>query len=461
MEQLPNIVRERLKPAAGGDHPDPDLLSAFAEQALPERERARVLLHLSACTECRDVLALALPPVESPSLTLDTAHPAPWFRWPVLRWGAVAACIVIVGSAVLMKRDVFTARAPQTASVDRDSAPSGYVQGELTAEATANSSPTVRRQADGLQEPSVDRLTAPPRARKQDSGGEQDKTNARFESEQATRAPVAQPSPQSIPSRGSSAGRSEKAPTQFDRGFALAGNARTAPGSLGEGARADQAFKIAPTTPPQEKEEEKRLQPEARVTDLAKASKPNESAEGAAPSFDEYALATDSSEKREAPGKAKAASSNAVLDSAVAATPAAAPAIVPETVANERGTRAKAAFTRPSALSRWTISSDGQLQHSVDSGISWQPVVVAEKASFRALSANGPDIWVGGASGLLYHSTDAGVHWNQIKPSSPDATLTADIAAIEFTDLRRGKITTATGESWLTEDAGQSWRKQP
>jgi photosystem II stability/assembly factor-like uncharacterized protein len=197
------------------------------------------------------------------------------------------------------------------------------------------------------------------------------------------------------------------------------------------------------------------------VTDLAKASKPNESAEGAAPSFDEYALATDSSEKREAPGKAKAASSNAVLDSAVAATPAAAPAIVPETVANERGTRAKAAFTRPSALSRWTISSDGQLQHSVDSGISWQPVVVAEKASFRALSANGPDIWVGGASGLLYHSTDAGVHWNQIKPSSPDATLTADIAAIEFTDLRRGKITTATGESWLTEDAGQSWRKQP
>jgi photosynthesis system II assembly factor YCF48-like protein/putative zinc finger protein len=459
MEQVPNIVRERLKGAAGGDHPDPDLLSAFAEQVLPGPERARVLLHLSACTECRDVLALALPPAESPSLTLDTGQAAPWFRWPILRWGAVAACVVVVGSAVLMKRDVFTARAPQSANVDRDADASGYLKHEQAAEATANSSPTMRRQADGLQESSVDRLTGPARAKKQESGGQQDKSNARFESEQTTRAPVAQPSPQSIPSRGSSAGSFEKAPAQYDRGFALAGNARTAPESLGAGARADQAFKIAP----QEKDEEKRLQPEAgRVTDLAKASKPDKSAEAhAAPSFDDYALATDSGEKREAPGKAKAASSNAVLDAGVAATPAAAPAIVPEAVANERGTRAKAAFSRPSPLSRWTISSDGQLQHSVDSGISWQPVVVAEKASFRALSSNGPDIWVGGTSGLLYHSTDAGVHWNQIKPSSPDATLTADIAAIEFTDLRHGKITTATGESWLTEDAGQSWRKQP
>src|ERR1700675_1774860 len=112
MEQLPHIVRERLRPAAGGDHPDPDLLSAFAEQALPERERSRVLLHLSNCAPCRDVLAVALPPTESPSVTLDTAHPAPWFRWPILRWGAAAACVVIVGSAVLMKRDVFMARPP-------------------------------------------------------------------------------------------------------------------------------------------------------------------------------------------------------------------------------------------------------------------------------------------------------------------------------------------------------------
>ena len=115
---------------------------------------------------------------------------------------------------------------------------------------------------------------------------------------------------------------------------------------------------------------------------------------------------------------------------------------------------------RRSLVSRWTISSDGQLQHSIDAGQSWQPVKVADKASFRALSANGPDIWVGGAAGLLYHSRDSGFSWEQVKPSFAGVNLTADISAIEFTDILHGKITTADGQAWTTEDAGQSWRKQ-
>jgi photosystem II stability/assembly factor-like uncharacterized protein len=115
---------------------------------------------------------------------------------------------------------------------------------------------------------------------------------------------------------------------------------------------------------------------------------------------------------------------------------------------------------RRSLVSRWTISADGQLQHSIDAGQTWQPVTVAEKASFRALSANGPDIWVGGAAGLLYHSRDSGFTWTQVKPSFAGTNLSADISAIEFTDILHGKITTANGEVWTTEDAGQAWRKQ-
>jgi photosystem II stability/assembly factor-like uncharacterized protein len=115
---------------------------------------------------------------------------------------------------------------------------------------------------------------------------------------------------------------------------------------------------------------------------------------------------------------------------------------------------------RRSLVSRWTISSDGQLQHSIDAGQTWQPVNVGNKASFRALSANGPDIWVGGAAGALYHSRDSGFSWEQVKPSFGGAGLTGDISAIEFTDILHGKITTANGEAWTTEDAGQAWRKQ-
>ena len=113
------------------------------------------------------------------------------------------------------------------------------------------------------------------------------------------------------------------------------------------------------------------------------------------------------------------------------------------------------------SLARWTISSDGQLQHSVDSGKTWQPVTVAEKATFRALSANGPDLWVGGPAGVLYHSSDAGGHWTRVKPTTNGNVLATDIAAIEFTDLQHGKLTTSTGEVWITTDAGETWRKQP
>ena len=109
-------------------------------------------------------------------------------------------------------------------------------------------------------------------------------------------------------------------------------------------------------------------------------------------------------------------------------------------------------------LTRWTISSDGQLQHSIDSGKSWLAVSVADKATFRALSFNGPDVWVGGAAGLLYHSSDSGARWMQVQPVADGAILTADIAAIEFTDPQHGKVTTAKGEVWLTENAGQTWR---
>src|SRR5258705_1490986 len=119
MEQLPKIVRERLK-APGGDHPDPDLLTAFAEQALPEQERSSVLLHVSRCADCRDVLALAVPAVTATE-SLDTARPIRWFQWRILRWGAAAACVVIVGSAVMLRRDSLHMQSAKTATVSEES----------------------------------------------------------------------------------------------------------------------------------------------------------------------------------------------------------------------------------------------------------------------------------------------------------------------------------------------------
>src|SRR5919197_165979 len=105
MEQLPKIVREKLQASQAGAHPEPDLLAAFSEQSLTPRERTQVLEHLSRCGECRDVVSLATP---EPALS-DKPHPVPfvpgWLRWPVLRWGALAACVVVVSAVGLLYRE--------------------------------------------------------------------------------------------------------------------------------------------------------------------------------------------------------------------------------------------------------------------------------------------------------------------------------------------------------------------
>src|SRR6266446_7424429 len=101
MEQLPKIVQQRLQATAKvGLHPDPDLLAGFAEKSLNKRERAQVLEHLGQCTDCREVVSVA-----TPEMAASSTIPAksPWLSWPVLRWGALAACVVVVSAAVTLR----------------------------------------------------------------------------------------------------------------------------------------------------------------------------------------------------------------------------------------------------------------------------------------------------------------------------------------------------------------------
>ena len=98
MQNVPNIVRERLKAAPlAVDHPDANVLTAFAERSLPDRERSRVLDHLARCGDCRDIVALALPATE-PLPAPVTPSPRGWLTWPTLRWGFVAAGVVAIAS---------------------------------------------------------------------------------------------------------------------------------------------------------------------------------------------------------------------------------------------------------------------------------------------------------------------------------------------------------------------------
>lgn len=102
MAEVPKIVRARLAVKAdAGTHPDADLLTAFAERSLLPRERETILAHLSQCAECREVVVLAAPASEQ--IVLQPGTKTRWLGWPVLRWGALAVCGVVVVAAVSLR----------------------------------------------------------------------------------------------------------------------------------------------------------------------------------------------------------------------------------------------------------------------------------------------------------------------------------------------------------------------
>jgi hypothetical protein len=106
----------------------------------------------------------------------------------------------------------------------------------------------------------------------------------------------------------------------------------------------------------------------------------------------------------------------------------------------------------------WTL--DGALRKSDDGGRTWSIVHIGgDRAPFYALSASGPDIWVGGAGGALFHSVDAGVTWNPIAVSSADGPLRDTITRIEARDENRVRLKTPSGD-WLTTDGGLDWRRE-
>jgi hypothetical protein len=144
------------------------------------------------------------------------------------------------------------------------------------------------------------------------------------------------------------------------------------------------------------------------------------------------------------------------------------------------------------ASPRWSISSDGKLQRSLDAGNTWVDVNVdsglregrsrmagiagntneaanvnkkvkaqqSPRAGFRALAAFGTEVWAGGSAAMLYYSGDSGAHWTRVIPSSAGVSLTGDVTRIEFSDPRHGAITTSGGDRWITPDAGQTWLRQ-
>lgn len=415
MEQVPKIVTQRLNAAKAGAHPDPNLLTALVEQSLTEPERVQVLAHMAQCADCRDIVAVSLPEFEMAPAAAAAPAKSRWLSWRVLRWSAAAVCVVVVGAAVSLHKQ---------ASMVQEAPRSPSAVPEKAAATPSSAAPA----APGPAESNRD-LSAAPAAGKKLAAN-------------MAPAPIS----------------AAQQPARDKGGLTAAPALSKQLGAPEAASRADNR----PSTPPVSQMADA-VSPSAQSGELdKKEAQATEQAEASSARSDDRLASTPAPALEVAQattGKAKDASQKAK---------APAPGMVGGAMtANAKLARSEAAqnelksnYVANLVLPRWTLSSDGSLQRSLDAGKTWQTIPVPGNVTFRALAAVGVEIWVGGAKGALCHSSDAGEHWVQVQPVADGKPLTSDIIGVEFTDARHGKLTTTSGETWTTTDGGQTWSKK-
>jgi putative zinc finger protein len=468
MAEVPKIVRERLKAARSvSDHPDPDVLSAFSERLLPDRERAIVLEHLARCDDCREVVALALPAIEAADVARVRAVHKSWLTLPVLRWSAVAAGVAIISLAGVLYQH------RQATMMARFNLPSPEAADRIAkSEHDAAAKPEATLPAkDQKQEPRAMLVAKPPGAeaklaaasrqpqptlRAKTSGGIGGAADAA--SAPAAAAPdvaMAQPSPDLFSARA-----------QKTAGGLVAAEA----GSTG-GARKQDQLKLSESRVPSSSQTVE-VQGEA-VGVVAE----NGRREQVLDAQNEQAYArSDKVDKAKPPVTVQSAPMSATVPF--------------RTAPPSQPSQPSLAGYLPAP--RWAISATGGLQRSFDEGKTWQDVNVNAQSAvanslqlettddrtlrkeaakekkglvrtlahpiFRAVASIGSEVWAGGMGGALYHSVDGGMHWMHVSPSTAGISLTGDIIRLEFPDSQHGKIITSTPEVWTTADGGQSWQ---
>ncbi len=474
MQNVPKIVQVRLQrpmPDAAQTHPDADLLTAFAEQSLIESERGQVMEHLAHCGDCREVVALALPATDDVAMMKPArAARSGWLAWPAVRWGVVAAGVLLVTvvgvrqlkqhtqqNAALVSSSlqqeakiVSPSQSPQLPAPVPAARAVGPFTGKIPKQ-TPMQKPS-RARSEVLAEPPSTSLNtlAPP---------------SRVVHGAVLPGGIGNGSGGGIGSGSGHPAKNYQGPTQRDS-FAFPSESKEASrnpaGQLSTGASAQQTA----------------IPPASEMVEVQT----------------EAAQVATVQNQVELPAQNASAANLDVVKAKDSVPSQGAPSLPSPNVSvqNEPSLMLRASL-------RWTISSAGALQRSFDAGKTWQDVNVQEAASagksfpisrsqvagvadykykatnskradegqpapipvFRAVAALGSEVWAGGSSAVLYHSADAGAHWTKVQPSQPDAILTGDVTSIQFSDASNGAVITSNAERWITNDAGETWHKQP
>ena len=396
MAGMSKLISAGLQKQADEAHLDAEFLAAFSENALPSAERERAIAHLSNCGECREIFFLAQPQTTESQRILS---PAPHRAAFVVRWAALAAAVVIIGSGVFISRRELSRHAEFAAKQAPGPQPLAKMAEEKAAEQPQKETEVYgmrsrAKQVTGAESrPALKHMTAKPQ------------TEMRFDANDevhVSNSPVST-QPENLPMQGRS---------QAELG--------------------SPAANTNPVPPPAPA-------PSDLMADKAKA-RAEEMPRNVTESVEVTANETVTVEAEPSAKKDSAAA----LQNAPAAT-----------TGNVAGAFKK--IQPPTA--QWSLTPTGAVQRSFDQGKTWQQVPVNGSAQkFLAVFSSGTRVWLGGTAGVLYQSTDSGITWTRVTPATTNGQqLTADIVHVDFTDAKNGTVTEANGEVWTTADGGQTW----
>lgn len=434
MTDIPKLALQRLHQEQGnpaGVHPDTDLLTAFAEQALKGRERDLVLAHLAQCADCREIALLAGAEVSQDQLAQIVPARARkgFWAWGPLRWTAAAATAAVVLSAVWL--NVHESGRQQVASY-------------------SEKTPAIVQRQQEAAHPSQPATAEPGR-----SVSEAHPQNEKVEPQRAIESlRDSYPDGLNAPMKQKKGMTVAPPPASKDLGQFAGGAVGGQSAVLDEQktARADQKLS--------DRNEVSTNGNMAAVPSAGASPAPPTSAPAAAPqvtmTYSRKAAGELAPATNMATGKADAAKTSArVLQRAPRSADQlseAATAAAPAENYQLKAELAKASVQGPA----WRVTGDGQLQRSEDGGQKWI-AMLAEIGSFHAVASSGPIVWAGADNGALWSSSNAGQTWRKMVPSFEGRSPRGNVLSIEAPSSQVVSFRTSSGETWSSGDAGATW----
>lgn len=440
MPEVPKIVHDRLRAGLLGGtgpeatHPDPDVLTAFAEQALSAAERECVLQHLARCADCRELVTLSIPPLESSAQPVaaeesesavsvagnpraKTGGHRSWFAWPEVRWAALAAGLIVAGGILLIHpgkpKAVPEAKQPPASTVTQPEETIVAKKATPASDSTLNATNSEKKPAPA--ERAFRRDKESKRAYSVAAPAEKAVARGQIEMPAANKDLAASVSPAS-PAPARPPGRASA------DAFAVNGAATAVQAEEVGNDLSVTGLRAAPMVISKAK--------------AAKAESNEPSAMQRSESLDKNQVTTDTTAQRQ----------RAVGGMSTVA-------------ANLRPNADKTDFPQPAQYpGQWAIHGN-DLQRSLDSGVAWKTVLHSDRP-LLCYAAGGNDIWAGGKGGDLFHSANGGVTWNPVHPSAQEQTLSDDVTHIDIYSPSQIVLFTSGNQSWSTADGGKTWTKK-